>query len=222
MICFIVTETIDKYRDMDCHRAKHVLERCSGDVCLVLHYSQVTRELLEELRPLALCHSGGVTGHEEYDILQREEYRWAIVDSGIPQIGFCGGHQLIGQMYGAEVQPMRELREDEHDPCPDYHPGWYKEWGVHPVRIVAEDPLFAGFDGVVRVREAHRCEIVGVPEGFRLLASTDGCINQAMVHEQRPTYGTQFHPESASDDYPDGWRVLENFFAIARERQCDC
>ena len=219
MICYIVTETIEKYRDMDCHRAKQTLARCSGEVCLVLHYSQVTRALMEEVRPTALCHSGGVTGHLEYDILELPDYRWAITESGIPQIGFCGGHQLIGEMHGARVEPMRELRADEHDPCPDYHPGWLKEWGVHPVRIVADDAIFAGFDGLLRMREAHRCQIVGLPEGFRLLASTDECENQAMVHEERPTYGTQFHPESASEDYPDGWLLLENFFAIARERR---
>ena len=216
MICYIVTEPMDKYRDMDCHKVKHTLEHCSGELCLVMHYSQVTRELLEELRPLALCHSGGATGHEEYDILLREDYRWAIVESGIPQIGFCGGHQLIAEMHGSEVEPMRELRPDEPDSCPDYHPGWFKEWGVHPVRIVQRDPIFEGLDDVLRVREAHRCEIKSMPEGFCLLASMDACRIQAMVQEGRPVYGVQFHPESANDDYPDGLRLLENFFAIAR------
>jgi len=219
MICYIVTETADKYRDMDCHRIKHTLERCSADVCLVLHYTQVTRALLEELRPVALCHSGGVTPHAQYDILQRPDYRWAIMQSGIPQIGFCGGHQLIGEMYGAQVQPMRELRADEPDLCPDYHPGWFKEWGVYPVRIVATDPILAGFDQIIRVRQAHRSHLTTLPDGFRLLASTDECPVQAMVHEGQLIYGTQFHPETASEDYPDGWRLLENFFALARGRQ---
>ncbi|MCD6360221.1 MAG: gamma-glutamyl-gamma-aminobutyrate hydrolase family protein [Armatimonadetes bacterium] len=219
MICYIVTETLEKYRGMDCHKVKLVLEECSGEVCLVMHYSQVTRALMEEMRPLAVCHSGGVTGHREYDILDREDYRWLIVESDIPQLGLCGGHQLIGEMHGAEVEPMRELRPDEHDPHPDYHPGLFKEWGVYPVRVVAEDPLFEGLGEVVRVQEYHRCELTELPDGFRLLASTDECAIQAMVAENRPVYGVQFHPEHASDDYPDGRRLLENFFAIAQRRR---
>mgnify|MGYP001054566980 CR=1 FL=1 len=216
MICYIVTETLEKYLGMDCRKVKLALEKCSGEPCLVMHYSQVTRELMEDLRPLALCHSGGVTGHLEYDILELEDYRWAIVESGIPQIGFCGGHQLIGQMYGAEVEPMRELAEGEYDPHPDYNPGAFKEWGMYPVRVVAKDPLFEGFGETFQVQEYHRCQVVSMPKGFCLLASTGECPIQAFVHETQPLYGVQFHPEHASDSYPDGWRLLENFFGIAR------
>ena len=216
MILYIVTEPLDKYREMDCHRVKHTLEHCSGELCLVTHYSQVTRALLEELRPLAICHSGGATEHQEYDILLREEYRWAIVESGIPQIGFCGGHQLIAEMHGSGVAAMGQLGPDEPDPCPDYHPGWRKEWGVYPVRVVKRDPIFEGLGDVLHMREAHRCEVKQMPAGFRLLASTDACRIQAMVQDDRPVYGVQFHPEAANDDYPDGRRLLENFFSIAR------
>ena len=118
MICYIVTETIEKYLEMDCRKVKLALEKCSGEACLVMHYSQVTRELMEELRPTALCHSGGVTGHTEYDVLTREDYTWAIRESGIPQLGLCGGHQLIAEMFGSTVELMRELAEGEHDPHP--------------------------------------------------------------------------------------------------------
>lgn len=216
MICYVVTETLEKYREMDCRKVKLALEKCADEPCLVMHYSQVTRELMEELRPTALCHSGGVTGHEEYDILELEDYRWAIRESGIPQLGLCGGHQLIAEMFGSTVELMRELAEDELDPHPEYGAGWFKEWGIYPVRIVAEDPLFEGLGETVRVQEYHRSQVVAMPEGFRLLASTDECPIQAFAHETQPLYGVQFHPEHASEHYPDGWRLLENFFGIAR------
>ncbi|MEA3401839.1 MAG: gamma-glutamyl-gamma-aminobutyrate hydrolase family protein [Armatimonadota bacterium] len=218
MICYVVTETLDKYREMQPHQLKLDLERLSGDRCLVMHYSGVTRELLEQARPWALCHSGGSTSHDEYDVLDCDDYRWAITESGIPQIGFCGGHQLIGEMFGAEVDIMRELADDEADLAPDYHPGTFKEWGIWPVRLVADNPLFEGLPNPIRVREAHRSEIKQLPEGFRLLASSADCRIQAMVHETMCLYGVQFHPESRVEGYPDGHNLLGNFFRIARGR----
>lgn len=218
MICYVVTETREKYDEMDCHAIKRDLEKLSGDLCLVVHYSQITRERVDQIRPWAICHSGGGTPHSDYDILDHEDYRWLITRSGIPQIGFCGGHQLIAEMFGSEVGTMRELGDDEADLHPEYYPGLFKEWGVWPVHIVAEDPLFEGLPNPIRVREAHRSEIKQLPDGFRLLASSDDCEIQAMVHEQLPLYGTQFHPESRLEHYPDGHAIVANFFGIARER----
>lgn len=218
MIAYIVTETREKYNDMDCHAIKHDLEKLSGDLCLVMHFSQATRELIEEIAPWAICHSGGGTPHTDYDVLQRGEYTWLITQSGVPQIGFCGGHQIIAEMFGCDVGIMRELGPDEADYNPGYYPGTFKESGVWPVEIVAEDPLFEGLTSPVRVREAHRSEIKQLPEGFRLLASSRDCRIQAMVHEEMPLYGTQFHPESRMEHYPDGHRIVANFFSIARQR----
>ncbi len=63
----------------------------------------------------------------------------------------------------------------------------------------------------------HRSEVKVLPDEFRLLASTDDCRVQAMVHRDMPLYGTQFHPEKRQEGYPDGHRLVANFFRIARE-----
>ena len=217
MICYIVTETRAKYDEMDCHAIKHDLEKLSGDLCLVMHYVQVTRAFIDEVRPWALCHSGGVTPHNEYDVLEREDYRWLIRESGIPQIGFCGGHQLIAEMFGGEVAPMRPLARDEADLAPHYHQGAFKEWGVWPVRIVEEHPLFDGLESPLRVWEMHRSEIKVLPDEFRVLASSGDCRVQAMVHRELPLFGTQFHPEKRQEGYADGHALVANFLGIARE-----
>ena len=49
MICYVVTETRARYDEMDCHAIKHDLEKLSGDLCLVMHFSQVTRERIEDV-----------------------------------------------------------------------------------------------------------------------------------------------------------------------------
>jgi len=218
MIFYIVTETREKYDGMDCHAIKHDLETLSGDLCLVMNYSQVTRERIEQIDPWAVCHSGKSTPVEEYDVLEHEGYRWLITESGIPQIGFCGGKNIIVAMFGGELKRMRPLRDDEPDLAPQYRPGWFKEWGVWPIEIIADDPLFEGLTGPLRIWVMHCGETTVIPEGFRLLASSADCRVQAIVHETLPIYGTQFHPERRQEEYPDGFRVLSNFFGIARER----
>ena len=218
MICYVVTETRGKYDEMDCHAVKHDLEQLCGDLCLVMSYSQVTREFIEDARPWAICHSGKATPFEEYDVLEHEGYRWLIRESGIPQIGFCGGKNIIVEMFGGAGEKMRPLRLDDPDLAPQYRPGWFKEWGVWPVDIVADDPLFTGLTSPIHVWEMHCGETIRIPDGFRLLASSADCRVQALVHDDLAIYGTQFHPERRQGGYPDGFRVLTNFFALARER----
>lgn len=63
--------------------------------------------------------------------------------------------------------------------------------------------------------EAHYCEVKRIPKDFVLLASSENCENQVMRHAVRPIYGCQFHAENWTDAYPDGKKVMENFFKIA-------
>jgi GMP synthase (glutamine-hydrolysing) len=122
------------------------------------------------------------------------------------------------QVEGLEDEPIRKLAEGEADLRPNYHPGWYTETGMQPVRLVErEDPLFAGLPETITVLESHYCEVKTVPTEFRLLATNDNCQVQAMRHATRPIYGIQFHPEAYTDYYPDGRRLLENFFALAAD-----
>ena len=87
---------------------------------------------------------------------------------------------------------------------------------MYAVRIVQRDPLFDGLGEVIRVQEHHMDEVKELAGDLRLLASSEDCRVQAFVHRLRPVYGVQFHPEAASESYPDGFQVLRNFFCLAR------
>ena len=216
MIFYVVTETARQYRERTTwFTVKHVLEDCSGDLCMVLHYKDVTSGLLAELRPWAVCHSGGGTLYSEYDVLQTAAYRRLVTDYDVAQIGFCGGHQIIATFLGGRIGPMRRLKRGEPD-LAGYQPGQFKEWGQYCVRILRPDPLFKGCGQAVRVQESHAWEVKSLGRRLRLLASSDTCRVQAFVHRTRPIYGVQFHPEQASEKYPDGFKVLRNFFRLAR------
>jgi len=137
--------------------------------------------------------------------------------------GACGGHQLIGWLFNRDVrklksfrdEPMRKLRPGEPDVLASYHPGYFVETGVHTIEALQRDPIFDGLGKQFRVPEAHYCEVKRLPRGFVHLARNDNCEIQAMRHAERPLYGAQFHAENWTDDYPDGEKIITNFFRIA-------
>jgi GMP synthase (glutamine-hydrolysing) len=90
-----------------------------------------------------------------------------------------------------------------------------KEWGPSRIRILRDDPLFAGLGDSAVVEQRHFWELTALPEGFARLAGSEACAIQAMRHATRPLYGVQFHPERYTEAHPDGRVILANFFRLA-------
>jgi GMP synthase-like glutamine amidotransferase len=217
MIWYIVTDSEENYhRSPAFHNHKLVLERFAKDCCLVLHYKQVNHKLFIEHKPWVICHSGGSAMYDDYDVLQTEEYCNCIKEWNVPQIGFCGGHQIISTQFGSKIGPLRQLKPNEPDLNPNYCPGQLKEWGIYPVQIIKRDPIFNGLSDIIHVQEYHSWEVKELGSELILLASSENCQVQAYVHSKKPIYGTQFHPEQSSNNYSDGFTILRNFFDIAR------
>lgn len=174
-------------------------------------YRQVSWELAREKNLQAIAISGNTTDWAEYDWAAFQPLFDLVRSGQFPTIGFCGGHQLLGLMYGAPCAAIRRLRPGEPD-TGGFAPGWFKEIGFTPVRIVQNDPIFDGLGPEPVFFESHYWEIKEVPAGFDLLASTDTVRIQVIRHRDYPIYGTQFHPEVSTPEYGDGFRLLENFF----------
>ena len=219
MILYVVMETAEKYMTGNWHHQKVVLEEASGELCLMVHYKQLNRAMLAEIGPHAIVYSGASTPFEDYDVRKTRAYRDVVMNSDIPQLGICGGHQLASEFFGCTLGIMRQTRTHEPDHNPKYHPGQFKEWGVYPVTVLQKDPLFRGLGRIIKVQQFHRSEIKQVSSNLIVLASSPACRVQAYRHKIRPFYGVQFHPEEASEAYPDGFRILKNFFQWAATRQ---
>ena len=206
-------DATERKADLLTHKAR--FERLSGALCLLLHFTQVDRALLERLGVRAIIVSGHSTLIDDYDpntlapLIEviREETR-------TPLLGLCGGHQLIGLAFGVTPAPMGRLAPGETDPRPALAGGMRKEWGTSRVRVSAQDPLFAGLGASVIVEQRHFWELKSVPAGFVQLATSDACPIQAIRHQSRPLYGVQFHPERYTDVHPDGRTILTNFFQL--------
>ena len=65
---------------------------------------------------------------------------------------------------------------------------------------------------VIQMQEDH-CEFVSVPKGFKLIASSDACFNEAMTHKEKNIFGVQFHPEVSGLQ---GSLLIENFYKICQ------
>ena len=115
----------------------------------------------------------------------------------LPFLGICFGHQLIGAAYGAEVADLgHAVRE-------------FKE-----IKLLAEDPIFDGLPGSIRVSESHRQVLTRVPDGFHHLAESATSQVEAIGHKTRPLYGLQFHPERSDEKHPHGRMIIQNFLKL--------
>lgn len=206
-------DATERKADLLTHKAR--FERLGGALCLLLHFTQVDRALLERLGVRAIIVSGHSTLIDDYDPDTLAPLVEVIRETRTPLLGLCGGHQLIGLTFGVTPAPMGRLAPGEGDPRPALAAGMRKEWGPSVVRISASDPLFAGLDETVVVEQRHFWELKAAPAGFVRLAASDACPVQAIRHEGRLLYGVQFHPERYSDRHPDGRIILSNFFRLA-------
>lgn len=191
------------------HRTRSRVKEITGLPCLLVHFTEVRPQQLEQPNVKAILITGrSKTLSKELD----RQFYPLIRTTRIPIFGFCGGMQMIGQAFSTKVGPLRKLHEGEKDPNPKYHPGMFKEWGFMPVKVTDRDPLFQGLPDEVLVREAHAFQMLDLPREFALLASTAECRVQAIKHKERLLYGTQFHPEAYDDAHPQGRAILQNFF----------
>ncbi len=120
-----------------------------------------------------------------------EQLAW-ILNAEVPILGICFGHQLLGIMHNATASVQKEDRD----------------WQT--IETIEEHPLFDKLPTEFEMVEDH-CESISIPKGFKLLAVSDTCINEAMYHNSKPWMGVQFHPEVSGNL---GSTVIENFVDI--------
>jgi GMP synthase-like glutamine amidotransferase len=111
------------------------------------------------------------------------------IDRGLPVLGVCYGHQLLGRLHGAKVARNPQ--------------GW--EVGECIVQAADGDsPL--GLSGELRVLESHQDCVTDPPSGCRVLATNDNSPVQAAQWGPR-VYGVQFHPEFTGDILRGVWET---------------
>jgi anthranilate phosphoribosyltransferase len=124
----------------------------------------------------------------------------AAAAAGVPVLGVCLGHQVIGEVFGGSVcrapKPVHgKTDEISHDGT----------------------DLFAGVPSPFTATRYHSLcvDAASVAPPLRAVAHTPDGIVMGLRHSDRPVFGVQFHPESVLT--PEGTKLLANFLDICGE-----
>ena len=177
------------------------LEGClkdNGASVTSIDWDRASPHLFDSFDGVALSGSPDMMSEEKVQEKFRSEIE-AILDSRVPVLGVCFGHQMMAHAFGAEV-----VKDGRH------------VLEMVETRVPAEDPLFDGLPKSLMLLESRHEVVKSLPKMFRLLASSDTSEIATMKHSTRPLYGIQFHPERYTKENPDGNGVVGNFVRILK------
>jgi GMP synthase (glutamine-hydrolysing) len=152
---------------------------------------------IREFSPRGLILSGGPESvHAQNGPLAPA----AVYQLGIPLLGICYGLHTMALQLGGRVEPSD-----------------FKEFGYARVDVLNPTHLLQGIEDHVNdegqpqldVWMSHGDNVVELPAGFDLAASTESAPVAAIADVERQFYGLQFHPEVTHT--AQGQRILKRF-----------
>jgi len=177
--------------------------REAGVYCEI-HPYDMEAEAIRVFHPRGVILSGGpetVTGDYAPQIPS------LVFELGIPVLGICYGMQAMAMQLGGKVETAT-----------------HHEYGYAQVRAHGHSRLLTDIEdhtspegyGLLDVWMSHGDHVTGLPDGFKLIASTGSAPIAAMADDKRGYYGLQFHPEVTHTRQ--GERILNRFVIDL----CDC
>ncbi|HMG31423.1 MAG TPA: glutamine-hydrolyzing GMP synthase [Jiangellaceae bacterium] len=154
---------------------------------IVPHTEPVAALLARE--PKAIILSGGPSSVYADGAPQVDP---ALLTTGVPTFGICYGFQAMAAALGGEVERTG-----------------LSEFGRTTVAIGSGGTLLAGLPRSPTVWMSHGDAVTRAPEGFTVLAGTEGAPVAAFEDTVRGLAGVQWHPEVLHSEH--GQAVLEHF-----------
>lgn len=229
----------NKISAMACNNiAKNIIRLVKQPKTLTVHLSEL-EEAANQFEPDAIVMSGTLTDFDYYNPEHLAKFTRFIKQTRVPVLAICGAHQLVGMAFGADLRTL-----DDIDPA-EKRDARLIEYQYRFIKIVDKaDPIFEGVanaesgiwqdytieDDILRVWQNHGLKVKGVPEGFKLLATSYLCKNQMMVKNSdgQMIYAVQFHLEKSFEEWSknptrwehhnesrDGRILFENFLKLA-------
>jgi GMP synthase (glutamine-hydrolysing) len=154
-------------------------------------------DAIAEFAPSGIILSGGPESiYESPDVRAPR----AVYEMGVPVLGICYGLHTMAEQLGGRVEGSDT-----------------REFGYAQVRARGHSRLLKDIEdhtsdegyGLLDVWMSHGDSVTAMPDGFKLIASTDNAPLAGMADESRHFYGIQFHPEVTHTRQ--GARILSRF-----------
>ena len=142
--------------------------------------------------PKAIILSGGPASTTEAEAPSAPAAVFAL---GVPVLGICYGEQTICKQLGGKVEM-----------------GHHREFGRAFIDVIDRCALFEDVlapGAREQVWMSHGDKVVELPEGFRVVATSEASPFAAIADDARRIYGVQFHPEVVHT--PRGQALLASF-----------
>ncbi len=181
---------IDNYDSFTFNLVQYLLEL--GAVVDVYRNDAVAAEAVFADRPSHILLSPGPGRPEESGVCQA--ICRGIVDTQIPLLGVCLGHQTLAEVHGAEVARAPQIMHGK----------------VSPVRHDGSG-IFAALPSPFIATRYHSLVVAenSLPDFLLPIARTEDGELMGIRHRDLPIFGVQFHPESIMTEH--GHALLRNF-----------
>jgi GMP synthase (glutamine-hydrolysing) len=166
--------------------------REAGVYCEIAPFNAAA-EAFERLAPKGIVLSGGPSSVMWDDSPRAPQH---FFDLGLPILAICYGQQTMAQQLGGLVATS----------------DGGKEFGRAYIDVVAPSALFEGLWSVGEKHQvwmSHGDRVERLPEGFAVVAQSDGAPYAIATDEARRFYSMMFHPEVVHT--PDGGKLLARF-----------
>jgi len=121
-----------------------------------------------------------------------------ILETGIPVLGICFGHQIIAKIMGASIKRSKS-----------------REFGKAVIKKKNNSLLTKNFflrKNTANVWMSHADQVFNLPNGFKIIASSDNSKLAIIENSKTKLYGVQFHPEVTHTER--GKILLKNFLFL--------
>lgn len=167
-----------------------------GVYCEIYPYD-VEPQAISDFKANGIVLSGGPETVTEGEAPQAPQI---VFELNIPVLGICYGMQTMAVQMGGRVAVSAD-----------------KEFGYASIRARGHMELLRDIEdhatpegyGILDVWMSHGDKVVALPEGFKVMASTDSAPIAGMANEEKRFYGLQFHPEVTHTKQ--GGRILSRF-----------
>ncbi len=160
--------------------------------CEIHPYNKITPDFLNSFAPKGIILSGGPSSVTE---IASPRIGLEVFEYGVPILGICYGQQLACELLGGKVSTSD-----------------HREFGRAMLEKTTKSPLFDGFwdhNKSYPVWMSHGDRVDALPEGFEVIAKSEGAPCAAIANHAKQIYAVQFHPEVTHT--PDGAKLFSNF-----------